>query len=73
MERKTNGQIRGLLNKMWLILLHNTTYHYQAMYQISEVVDEKSLTEKSLQTDKQMHTITEKAKTIYLLYTEPKF
>ena len=29
-------QIKGLICNMWLVLLHNTTYHYQALYQISE-------------------------------------
>ena len=52
-------------------LLHNTTHHYQALYQISEVVAEKSLTEKSLQTDRQTNIITERQKlnTPYILRT----
>ena len=37
---------------------------------LSQVVVEKSLTEKSLQTDKQTNIITEKAKTIYPLYED---
>ena len=40
-------------------LLHNTTHHYRALYQ---VVAEKSLAEKSLQTDKQTNIVTEKGK-----------
>ena len=48
-------------------LLHNTTHHSQALYQ-TQVVAEKSLTEKKFtdrQTDRQTNIITEKAKTIY--------
>ena len=37
---------------MAVLLLHNTTHHYQALYQISDsftqVVAEKSLTEKNV-------------------------
>ena len=36
LERKKNEQIKGLISNMWLFLLHNTTHHYQALYQISE-------------------------------------
>ena len=36
--REKNEQIKGLICYMWLFffLLHNTTHHYQALYQISE-------------------------------------
>ena len=58
---------------MAVLLLHNTTHHYQALYKIQnpnpsscwEIFDGK----KSLQTDRQTNIITEKAKTIYPLYT----
>ena len=33
---KENEQIKGLTSNMWLFLLHNTTHHYLALYQISE-------------------------------------
>ena len=36
LERKKNEQIKGLICFMWLFLLHNTTHHHQALYQISE-------------------------------------
>ena len=36
MEIKKNEQIKGLISNMWLFLLHNTTHHYQALYQISQ-------------------------------------
>ena len=37
LERKKNEEIKGLIRKMWLFfLLHSTTHHYQALYQISE-------------------------------------
>ena len=46
-------------------LLHSTTCHSRCLYQIlGTVVPEKSLTKK-----KSLHTDTEKAKTIYPLYT----
>ena len=54
---------------MWLFLLHDTTNHLQALYQnfriLTQVVAEKSLTEKSLQTDKHTNIITKRQK----LYT----
>ena len=35
--RKKNEQIKGLIRNIWLFfLLHNTTHHYQALYQMSE-------------------------------------
>ena len=38
LERKKYEHIKGLISNMWLFLflLHNTTHHYQALYQISE-------------------------------------
>ena len=36
LERKKNEQIKGLIRNMWLFLFHNTTHHYNALYQISE-------------------------------------
>ena len=57
---------------MAVLLLHNTTHHYQAFVPnfriLTQVVAEKSLTEKKF-TNRQTNIITEKAKTIYPLYT----
>ena len=36
LERNTNEKMKGLTTNMRLFLLHNTTHHYQAVYQISE-------------------------------------
>ena len=45
LKRKKNEQIKGLISNMWLFfrvfLLHNTTHHYQALYQISQGKNEK--------------------------------
>ena len=70
LERKKNGQIQELINNMWLILSY-TVQLVAPMFVpnfkiLSQVVSEKSLTEKSLTNT---HTQTEKAKTIYPLYT----
>ena len=35
-KRKKREKIKGLIRNMWLFLLHNTTHHYQVLYQISE-------------------------------------
>ena len=38
MEGKKIEQIKGLISNMWLFfLVYNTTHHYQALYQISEI------------------------------------
>ena len=36
LERKKKEKIQGLISKMWLFSLRNTTHHFQALYQISE-------------------------------------
>ena len=72
LERKKNGLIKELILKPYVAdsLLHNT-FAYPKFVQnfriLSQVVPEKSLTEKSEHAHTHKHT--EKAKTIYPLYT----
>ena len=73
LERKKNGQIKGLIDNMWLFFVtqYNTSrLHFVPNVRIlSQVVAEKSLTEKMF-TDKQTNIVTEKAKTtLYKLRT----
>ena len=66
-------QIKGLISNIWLFFAtqyNSSLSSFVPSFRIlSQVVAEKSLTEKSLQTSKQTNIITENAKTIYPLYT----
>ena len=70
LERKKNGQIQELINNMWLILSYTvqlvtpnvcTKFQNPKSSSFREIFDRKKLTN--------THTQTEKAKTIYPLYT----
>ena len=69
-----NEQIKGLISVMGLFVVtqyNSSLSSFVPKFRIiTKVVAEKSLTEKSLQqTNKQTNIVTEKAKTIYPLYT----
>ena len=50
LERKKNGQIKGLVSHMWLILLYNFSYlmFVPNFKVLGQVVPEKSLTKISI-------------------------
>ena len=71
-ERKKNGQIQELISNMWLILCYTvqlvipnvcTKFQNPKSSSFREIFDRKKL------TNTHAHTQTEKAKTIYPLYT----
>ena len=75
LERKKNEQIKGLISKMWLFFCYTiqlitinpcTKFQNPNPSSCWEIFDEKKVYR---QTDRQTNIITEKAKTIYPLYT----
>ena len=71
LERKKNGQIQELISNMWLILCYTvqlvipnvcTKFQNPKSSSFREISDRKKV-------NKHAHTQTEKAKTIYPLYT----
>ena len=79
------NKLKGLISNMWLIFCYTVQLITTQLTQynsslpsfvpnfriLTQVVAEKSMTEKKVyrQTDRQTNIITEKAKTIYPLYT----
>ena len=76
LERKKNEQIKGLISNMWLFFCYTiqlitiklcTKFQNPNPSSCWEILPKKKFTDK--QTDRQTNIITEKAKTIYPLYT----
>ena len=74
--RKKNEQIKGLVGNMQLFFVtqyNSSLSSFVSNFRIlTQVIAEKTLTEKKFtdrKTDRQTNIITEKAKTIYPLYT----